>query len=87
MVYLAVYNYSICLITGCFGPINILEKRRFLQGIRSLALPKKVIYHYTCEKYHYVTYTSSFMNTQYALFQAVAAVRDLRPSEMLRSVY
>ena len=57
------------------------------QGIRSLALPKKVIYHYTCEKYHYVIYISCFMNTQYALFQAVAAVRDILSSEMLRSVY
>jgi hypothetical protein len=27
------------------------------------------------------------MNTQYALFQALATVQDLRHSEMLRSVY
>jgi len=62
-------------------------KTAILAGNKIPGATKKVIYHYTCEKYHYVAYISGFMNTQYALFQAVAAVRDLRPSEMLRSLY
>lgn len=60
-------------------------KKAILAGIKIPGTTKKVIYHYTCEKYHYITYISGFTNTQYALFQALAAVH-LRPSEMLRSL-